>query len=135
MIAILYKVEFAVSEGLTSPTCTEVKCKFNDMSKNVVKGCKVKDLIYEKQMLGKKITKSSINSHVKKLCDPRSSCESSIIENDFFDEWSELKPTSGILLCVSRKAIMFVHHHFQRLLKMSWKGTIMYHMSHGLKTS
>ena len=103
VIAILYKVEFAVSEGLTSPTCTEVKCKFNDMSKNVVKGCKVKDLIFEKQILGKKITKSSINSHVKKLFDPRGSGVTSVVENDFFDEWRELKPTSGILLYVPKK--------------------------------
>lgn len=48
VIALLYKVEFAVAE-----TCTEVKCRFNDMTKKVVKGCKVKDLIFEKQILGK----------------------------------------------------------------------------------
>lgn len=38
------------------------------------------------------------------MFDPRSSGVSSIVENDFFDKWSELKPSPGILLCMPKKS-------------------------------
>lgn len=58
VIAVLYKIEYAVSQGMTNPTCTDVKCRFNDRSKRVIKGCRVNGIVLEKHVVSKKINKA-----------------------------------------------------------------------------
>ncbi len=58
VIALLYKIEYAVSEGYTNSTCTDIKCQFNDRSNKVIKGCKLKD-IFSKNMKSTKYKKKT----------------------------------------------------------------------------
>ena len=103
VIAALYKINFAVSEGLTNPSCTEVKSKFNDMSKKVIKGCKIKDITFEKHVLCRETKKPLINSTVKRSFDPRGSEPAKINEELFFEKLRDIKPTSCVLLYCENK--------------------------------
>ena len=90
VIAVMYKIEYAVSQGFTRPTCTETKSKFNDRSTKIVKGCRVDDLIIEKHMAEKKPQKQSICSEIKSSFDPRFGNKSKIEKNSFFDGLHEV---------------------------------------------
>eukprot|EP00794_Sanderia_malayensis_P003120 gene3120-3588_t len=103
VIAVLYKINFAVFEGLTNPSCTEVKSKYNDRSKKVIKGCKIRDLTFEKHVLSKEIKKPQINSTVKRAFDPRGSEPTKIDEEVFFQKLQEVKPNSCVLLYHEKK--------------------------------
>ena len=102
VIAVLYKIEYAVSQGFTRPTCTETKSKFNDRSTKIVKGCRVDDLIIEKHMAEKKPQKQSICSEIKSSFDPRFGNKSKIEKNSFFDGLHEVTPNSSIFLSLPR---------------------------------
>ena len=102
VIAVLYKIEYAVASGITSPSCTEVKCGFNDRSKKVIKGCKIMSMNIEKHAVGLTPKKQSLNSHMKKSFDPRNHARE-INQDSFFERLNEIKPTAGILLCIPKK--------------------------------
>ena len=101
-IAVLYKIEYAVTSGITSPSCTEVKCEFNDRSKKVIKGCKIMSMNIEKHAVVVTPKKQSLNSIMKKSFDPRNHA-SKINQSSFFERLEEIKPTAGILLCIPKK--------------------------------
>ena len=104
VIAALYKINFAVSEGLTNPSCTDIKSKFNDMSKKVIKGCKIRDLTFEKHVLCRETKKPLINSTVKRSFDPRGSEPANIDKEQFFENLRDVKPNSCVLLyCQNKK--------------------------------
>eukprot|EP00794_Sanderia_malayensis_P002409 gene2409-2777_t len=98
VIAVLYKINFAVFEGLTNPSCTEVKSKYNDRSKKVIKGCKIRNLTFEKHVLSKEIKQPQINSIVKRAFGPRGSEPIKIDEEVFFQKLQEVKPNSCVLM-------------------------------------
>ena len=102
VIGVLYKVEYAVTQGLTNPTCTEVKCKLNDRSTRVIKGCKVRDMVFEKHDAERKsLCKRSICSIVKTAFDPRLGSSSKISERAFFEELRNKNPTASVLMSLA----------------------------------
>eukprot|EP00112_Aurelia_sp_Birch-Aquarium-sp1_P003432 Seg1383.9 transcript_id=Seg1383.9/GoldUCD/mRNA.D3Y31 product="hypothetical protein" protein_id=Seg1383.9/GoldUCD/D3Y31 len=84
------------------PVDIEIKCGFNDMSKKVIKGCKIMSMNIEKHAVGVVPKKQSLNSQVKKSFDPRKHANE-IKQDSFFERLEEIKPTAGILLCVPKK--------------------------------
>ena len=48
VVAILYKVEYANSQGLVDPACTAVACAWNKSTEKEVEPQKVKDLVLKK---------------------------------------------------------------------------------------
>ena len=104
VIAVLYKIEYAVSQGLTNPTCTGVKCRFNDRSKRVIKGCRVNDVVLEKHIVSKKLKKQSICSKMKTAFDPRHGNRSFIDEKCFFDELSVIRSNASVLMSLPGRA-------------------------------
>ena len=75
-MALLYKVEHAVSMGFTNPSCTSVPCRWNDRTFREVEPKKIRDLkIRTDSHNNTNQERREINSDLKKNFDPRRECE------------------------------------------------------------
>ena len=73
-MALLYKVEHAVTQGYTDPSCTSVPCMWNNQTQREVQPKKIKDLKFREDSradIEKGTTKRELSSTFKQNFDPR----------------------------------------------------------------
>lgn len=103
VVAVLYKLQFAVERGFTQPSCTEVPCAFNDKTNYKVVPKKLKDMEITKHDAFKQTTKRSLFSSEKYSFDPRNPCsrqQSAEAVLSFFNKLEEVQPKAVVLLTV-----------------------------------
>ena len=104
VMALLYKVEHAVSMGFTNPSCTSVPCRWNDRTFREVEPKKIRDLkIRTDSHNNTNQERREINSDLKKTFDPRRECERAATEeskNRFLAKWKKITDKSVIFKAV-----------------------------------
>ena len=107
VIATLYKIQFAVENGYTNPSCTEVPCAFNNRSNHQVfkKPMKVKDMDIVKHSIMKQESTQhcSLQYTQKTKYDPRMlsmQLQAPETTASFFSQLEVLQPKAVVLLTV-----------------------------------
>ena len=86
VMALLYKVEHAVSMGFANPSCTSVPCRWNDCTFREVEPKKIRDLkIRADSHNNTNQERREINSDLKKTFDPCRECEHAVTEKTKID--------------------------------------------------
>ena len=103
VVALLYKVEYANSQGLVDPACTAVACAWNKSTKKEVFPQKVKDLVLKKHDSLNPTKQHLVQNEYTKNFDVRPK-ELRGMENkrldDFFSNLRTVRPTAVALSCV-----------------------------------
>ena len=112
-MALLYKVEHAVSIGFTNPSYTSVPCRWIECTFREVDPKKIKDSKIRTDSHNKKTQeRREINSDLKKTFDPRRECERAVIEeskNRFLAKWKNFTNKSVIFKAVEEEKKVMMH--------------------------
>jgi len=103
VIAVLYKLQFAVDNGYTNPSCTEIPCSFNNKSKYRVKPMKVKNMDIAKHNVLKQSTHHSLLCAEKCNYDPRNPImrnQTAEATTSFFKKLETVQSKAVVLLTV-----------------------------------
>ena len=96
VIAALYKVEHAVSHGLTQSSCTSIPCQWNKPTESVSTPMAIKDIIFEKHL---KMNPNPRKSVKRRLYDPRPVSKRTVTDEskqNLLKELKEVSPEAGI---------------------------------------
>ncbi len=102
VMALLYKVEHAVSKGYTDPSCTSVPCMWNNQTQREVQPKKIKDLRFREDNrvdVDKETPKRELSSEFKQTFDPRRPCDRVVTkqsQEDFLAKWKMINNMSVI---------------------------------------
>lgn len=100
VIAVLYKVEYAISNNFNQPSCTEVSCEWNSGTHKEVKPMRVANMDIRTDSTSSKSTGDRQQaSAFKGQFDPRRSCEREISSGDistFLKGLGTVAPTAVI---------------------------------------
>ena len=101
-MALLYKVEHAVAQGYTDPSCTSVPCMWNNQTQREVQPKKIKDLKFREDSqadIEKEMPKRELSSTFKQNFDPRRSCDRIVTkqsQDQFLTQWTQINSRSVI---------------------------------------
>ena len=102
VMALLYKVEHAVTQGYTDPSCTSVPCMWNKQTQREVQPKKIKELKFREDSradIEKEKPKRELSSTFKQNFDPRRSCDRIVTkqsQDQFLAQWTEINSRSVI---------------------------------------
>ena len=97
LIAVLYKVEYANTHGLTNPACTDTPCSWNNKSNVDIEAKRVKDIYIESHNRSKLKPHFSIDSKEKQTFDPRAGADRTVTQEQktsFLTKVKDLLPNA-----------------------------------------
>ena len=102
MVALLYKVEHAVAQGYTDPSCTSAPCMWNNQTQREVQPKKIKDLKFREDSradIEKETPKRELSATFKQNFDPRRSSDRIVTkqsQDQFLTQWTQINSRSVI---------------------------------------